>query len=341
MDRKSVSTGVLLAALLAAMPASGQELVLEEYIWTTTRPDGHAPAGVKSDFLLPAGRFYVGSRYSVQKFAGTLIGSAEITSADLLNLFAVAPLTLERSTGELDVRYGVTEWATVEVSMPWSRNEMLNTTALRFYETRSTFLGDPAFRGSFNLLEMDEYRMSVTLGGTVPLGTLGKQGLTSTGAQGVLPYTMQAGSGTWDVLVGGTFQAQNEDSSIGAQISSVTHVHTNKRGYRLGDALSVTLWAAHNVSEWMSFSLRGLFERQGDIFGADSRTDGTANPLANPFAQGGERFLIPFGVNLFMREGRFAGHRLSVEFYYAAHEDLNGPQMSVDRQLVASWQAIF
>ena len=341
MDRRIAFTGVLLAGLLAAMPALAQQLVLEEHIWTTERPDGHAPAGMKSDFLLPKGRIYVGYRHSVESFADTLIGTAPITSADVLDVFAVAPLTHDRLTGEFDVRFGVTDWATAEVSVPWTRNEMLNTTALGFYETRSQFLGDLAFQGLFDLLEMDEYRLTGTVGATVPLGTLGKRGVTSTGAQGVLPFTMQGGSGSWDVLVGGTFQAQNEVSSIGAQITTVTRIHTNTKGYRLGDEFTFSLWGAYNISDWISFSIRALFEHQGDIFGFESRTDGTANPLANPFAQGGDRVLIPFGINLYLREGLAAGHRLSLEVYYPVHEDLNGPQMSVDQTLVASWRAVF
>jgi hypothetical protein len=46
-------------------------------------------------------------------------------------------------------------------------------------------------------------------------------------------------------------------------------------------------------------------------------------------------------MNLYLRDGRAAGHRLSIEFYYPVHEDLNGPQMSVDRSLIISWQTTF
>jgi hypothetical protein len=57
--------------------------------------------------------------------------------------------------------------------------------------------------------------------------------------------------------------------------------------------------------------------------------------------KGGERVVVPFGLNLFLREGKAAGHRLSFEYYYPVHEDLNGPQMSTDRAFVVSWQSVF
>ena len=65
MDRKIVATGVLLTGLLVAMPVLAQNEV-----WTTDRPDGHAPAGVMADFTLPAGGIYVGYRYSAEKVQG-------------------------------------------------------------------------------------------------------------------------------------------------------------------------------------------------------------------------------------------------------------------------------
>ena len=336
MNRKIVATGVLFTGLLVAMPVLAQN-----YVWTSDRPDGHAPAGVKSDFLLSFGELYIGYRYTVEKFSGTLIGTQEVSDAEVLDFFTVAPLTHDRWTGEVDVRLGFTNFVTLEGSIPWVRNQMLNTTDTGFFETSSQFIGDLRLRGLFELLDMDGYRLSLTLGATVPTGKISKMGLTATGVPGVLPYTMQGGSGSPDILAGGTFQVQNEVASVGAQINSVIRVVDNRRGYRLGDEFDFTVWGAYNVTDWVSFSIRGVFENQSEIKGSDLRTDGSVDPLANPFAQGGERVFIPIGMNLYLRDGMAAGHRLSIEYYYPVHEDLNGPQMSVSRALVVSWQTVF
>ena len=347
MNRKIVATGVLLTGLLVAMPVLGQADLAQAgqraHVWTSDRPDGHAPAGVKSDFLLPFPHLYFGYRYSAEKFSGTLIGTEPISGDEVLGIstFTSAPLTHDRWTGEVDLRLGLTNFLTVAGSVPWTRNTMLNVTATGLYETTSEFLGDVSIRGLFDLLDMEQYRLSLTLGGTVPTGKISEMGTTPTGTQGVLPYTMQGGSGTPDILIGGTFQVQNEVASVGAQINSVTRVVDNTWGYRLGNEFDFTVWGAYNVTDWVSFSLRTVFQHQGRVDGDESRTDGLADPLANPFAQGGERVLIPFGMNLYLREGRMAGHRLSIEFYYPVHEDLNGPQMSVDRNLLVSWQVVF
>ena len=227
MDRKTVSIGVLLATLLVALPAFAQD----RHQWTADRPDGHAPAGVKSDFLLPQGELYVGYRYSNEKFRGTLVGTEEVTADQVLDFFTAAPLTHDKSVGELDVRYGLAERFTMELLVPWTRNQMLNVTDLGFYQTSSETIGDVSLQGIVDLLEMDEFRLNVTFGGTAPTGKIGKKGITPFGVRGVLPFPMQGGSGTADILAGATFQVQNEVASIGAQINSVIRVYDNRQGY--------------------------------------------------------------------------------------------------------------
>lgn len=47
------------------------------------------------------------------------------------------------------------------------------------------------------------------------------------------------------------------------------------------------------------------------------------------------------GLNLYFLDGLAGGSRLSVEYYYPVHEDLNGPQLSARSSVVASWQVVF
>ena len=147
MNRKIVATGVLLTGLLVAVPVLAQADVAQAgqraHVWTSDRPDGHAPAGVKSDFLLSFGEIYVGYRYSTDRFRGTLVGTQEVSGDDVLNFasFTSAPLTHDRWTGEVDVRLGLTNFFTLTGSVPWSRNDLLNTTdAGLFYESSSEYL---------------------------------------------------------------------------------------------------------------------------------------------------------------------------------------------------------
>ena len=336
MVRKTASAGVLLVSVLAATPALAQTS-----IWTTERPDGHAPAGVMADFLLPAGELYVGVRVYQEQFRGTRLGTEIFFSDDVLDFFAIAPLSLDRESLELDVRLGLSDGLTLAASMPGARSEMVSVTDLVFFETASETIGDISIRALLNLLDMEQHRVSLALGGTIPTGQTTRSGATPLAPSTTLPYVMQGGSGTFDLLGGLTFLTQNDVASVGVQFNTVVRIENNDRGYRLGDQFEFSVWGAHRVSDWMSISMRALYETWGDVRGSDPGTDGTIDPGANSFAQGGDRIQIPIGFNLFLREGPIAGHRLSFEWYYPVHQELHGPQLSAHRTLVISWQALF
>ena len=344
MDRKIIFTGVFLTGLLMAMPAQAQAQAQEqaqEHVWTNDRPDGHGPAGMKSDYVLPWGVFYIGGRIFSEQYVGTLIGSNEISSVEVLDFFTTAPRELDRSVAEVDVRFGLLPFLTLAGSIPVMRNEMLSETNTVFFQSASEVIGDISIRGLFRVLEMEEYRVSLTGGVTLPFGKLGKTGQTAVSPNAVLPFAMQGGSGSYDLLVGGTFQAQNARSSVGFQFNGVIRWMDNNRDYRLGDRIDLSFWGAYNISDWVSVSMRGFYEHWGDVSGNEVRTDGLADPGANEFAQGGERVTIPMGLNIYFRDGAMDGHRLSLEYYYPVHENLNGPQLSIQSGFVLSWQLSF
>ena len=185
-----------------------------------------------SDFLILDRDLYVGVRFYDERYRGTKVGTEDISSDDVLSFFAVAPLALDKKTVELALRLGLFGWVTAEVSMPIFQAKMLNTTSTSLFETTSETYGDVAIRGLFDLLEMDQYRLSLTLGGTIPTGKLRKWDVGASGVREILPYALQGGSGTPDILAGLTFLVQNEVASTGAQINLLkAQVNSARREY--------------------------------------------------------------------------------------------------------------
>ena len=123
MVRKTAFTSVLLACLLTTAPVLAQTAR-----WTSERPDGHAPAGVMADFLILNRDLYIGVRYYQEQFRGTSLGTVPISSDDVLDVFSVAPLTLDKETAEVDLRLGLFGFVTLQASMPFTQAEMLSTT---------------------------------------------------------------------------------------------------------------------------------------------------------------------------------------------------------------------
>ncbi len=262
MARKIVSACALVVSLSVVTPALAQTPV-----WSPDRPDGHAPGGVMADYTLQKGEIYVAYRYSREDFEGTLVGTTPFFSDDVLDFFSVAPLTLDREIHEVELRWGLSDYFTAAVSMPFVLNKMWNVTEDdEFYETRSNDIGDLSIRLLFDLFEIDQYRMHLMLGSTLPSGEnqdTDQTPFSGTG-QDVLPYAMQAGTGHVDFLGGLGFTTQNEVASVGAHANVAIRPFNNEQDYRRGDAFEFTAWGAYNLNEWMSVSARVLYQSEGE-----------------------------------------------------------------------------
>jgi len=80
---------------------------------------------------------------------------------------------------------------------------------------------------------------------------------------------MQLGSGTYDIVPGLTWTAQDDDVSTGAQLLFRHPLNENDRGYRRGTRADLTAWVAQEFNEQASGSVRLAYARWKDISGFD------------------------------------------------------------------------
>jgi hypothetical protein len=102
MVRKSLLVAVLLAI---ATPIAAQQ----EYVWTSKRPDGHAPIGVMNGRTLERGAVEFSYRYSQLSSRGVWLANDSLPLETTLEFYDVAPLTLTNQTHNFSVSVGATE----------------------------------------------------------------------------------------------------------------------------------------------------------------------------------------------------------------------------------------
>jgi hypothetical protein len=73
------------------------------------------------------------------------------------------------------------------------------------------------------------------------------------------------------------------------------------------------------------------------VEGFDEDLNPNESPAHNTLTQAGWRVDLPVGINFVMPEGQFEGHRLSVEFLFPIHQDLDGPQLKHNWSVAAGW----
>jgi hypothetical protein len=185
--------------------------------------------------------------------------------------------------------------------------------------------------------------MHVNLGVSLPTGALDKADVTPASAPGaaVLPYPMQLGSGTVDLMPGATYLGQTPDWSWGAQGLVTIRLGENERDYRLGHRGMGTGWVARRFSDWFSASARLQGSVWGDVHGADAGLNPKMVPTADPDLRGGRRLDTGFGINVEVANGALAGQRLAFEFITPVWQDLDGPQLETDWALAVGWQYAF
>lgn len=326
------------------------------------RADDHAPFGVTADHYHEAGEFMFSYRYMSMSMSGNADGSsrlsAETIATTVPNRFfgtpgqpptlRVVPTEMTMDMHMLGLMYAPSDRITLMGMVNHVKKAMDHTTymgpagtsVLGHFTTESSGLGDTSIAALVRLHEDDGSRLHLTAGVSIPTGdtdatdvVLAPSGMTPTLR---LPYPMQLGSGTYDLLGGLTYTRFFDSSSWGTQWRSVIRTGENDEGYSLGDEHRVTAWYSRLLSATLSWSARLEWYDRGNVDGIDPLIVAPVQ-TADPLNQGATRLDAAFGIN-FARAG---GHRVALELIAPLDQDLDGPQLETDWQLVAGYQFSF
>lgn len=315
---------------------------IEPFQWTSGRPDGHAPIGVMGDHTHSAGEWMFSYRYRFMDMDGNREGTDNLSDAEVLQQFPVTPVRMTMQMHALGVMYAPSNDLTLMAMVPYVSKEMDHVTrgGVRF-TTNSEGFGDIKLTALYQVLNQSRQRLHLNIGMSFPTGSIEERDNTPAGDDQILPYPMQIGSGTFDLLPGITYLGQTNNWSWGSQAIATLRLGENSNDYRLGDQLMLTGWAAYKWTDWLSTSIRLNGQTWGNIDGSDSRLNPMMIPTADPDRRGGTQLNLGFGVNLYAPSGNLKGSRFAIEFELPLHRSLDGPQLETDWQLTAGLQAVF
>ena len=309
--------------------------------WSGARPDGHAPIGVMGDHTHNAGEFMLSYRYMYMDMQGMRNGTNNLSNQQVLEDYMVTPLKMDMQMHMFGLMYAPTDYITLMGMVPYIKKSMSHLTRMGArFKTESEGFGDIKFTGLIKVFDNYDQRIHINAGMSFPTGSIDKKDDTPMGSNQQLPYPMQLGSGTFDLLPGITYLGQHNDISWGAQVSGVIRLGENDRDYRLGNRFDATAWGAYDWFNWVSTSARMDWQSWGNIHGADSALNPGMVPTADTDNQGGNRLDLLFGMNFYVPEGPtlIKGQRLAVEFGFPIYQDLDGPQLETDWVLWLGWQ---
>ncbi|MCP5468430.1 MAG: transporter [Deltaproteobacteria bacterium] len=306
------------------------------------RPDSHAPIGVMGDHTHNRGEIMFSYRYMHMSMSGLRQGTSGISSGIALENYMVVPTDMSMDMHMLGMMYSPHDRLTFALMIPFIDMSMDHVTQMGMkFRTNSSGIGDIQINPLIKVWENENHHVHLQAGMSFPTGSIEQRGDTPAGENMILPYPMQLGSGTFDVLPGITYTGKIEKWSWGFQGAGVIRLGTNSRDYALGDQLKLTAWGARKWNDWLSQSLRIEGKIWSDIEGADPMLNPMMVSTANTKNHGGKRLDVLLGLNFGVPRGFFKGHRIAIEGGIPVYQDLNGVQLETDWMLTAGWQYAF
>ena len=281
--------------------------------------------------------------YRQLKFDGYRDGTTNLSNADVLfepalgdtrtdENFPVLPDIIVQEVHAFIATYSLSDKTAVNVVVPYvkqSTDHFSIVPGFAEFNITSQGVGDVAVTGSFQLSKSGDEIWGASAGLSIPTGSIDEQGDTprAPGDQ-QLPYSMQLGSGTYDIPASASYTKMAEEMNWGAQLTGKLRVGDNDRNYTLGNRLAISSWVKFKTISWVEPSVKFAYKYWGKIDGADTEIQVPgAFPfpaaVTNPDLFGGKQADLFLGAKFPILS---AGQYISVEISKPVYQDLNGPQ---------------
>lgn len=297
---------------------------------------GFPPIGMRLDLPQAKGHWTFSYRYVHVKQEGLGDDRESVDPTSILGSpYTEVPTKQTSELHVVGVAYAPLDRLTFELSLPYAhlRQSLLNASGSE--QTSSSGIGDARFVFIVPFIANGDQSTDLTLGFTFPTG-----GIEQNDRDGDrLPYSMQLGSGTWDLVWGITYTGREGRLGWGGEIDGVYRIGDNVLGYTQGTVYEASAWLTAMLHEWVTLTGRVGWSRRTNVGGADPALDPAASPANDPMKQGWNRLDLGPGANVFLPV--LGGQRLAVEAMFPVLQVLSGPQLQRDWILTAGFQWLY
>ena len=251
----------------------------------------------------------------------------------------VLPTDMRMEMHMAEIMYGVTNRLTMMVMLPFERLSMDHQTRTgEHFTTASQGIGDVSIAAHYALKRSYKNYWVALLGMSLPTGSINRRDTTPMGPDQVLPYPMQIGSGTPDLLTGITYIHQRTTWSWGFHADSKVRLGRNAHQYRLGNEYHVGAWVSRRVTKWFAPTLHVDGHRTGDVHGADPALNPTMVPTADPTLQGDTHLSVVPMLNFHIPRGFLKNQRFTLQGSFPLQHAHTGIPLETKAQVMIAWQ---
>lgn len=308
---------------------------------------------------LVSDRLHVSLSYIDVKFDTYKDGTKDLSTSDVLwsgpgsleartdENFPVVPTIIYQQAVQFTASYDISERYSIHASIPYIRQETEHISSVPGFSDFtivSQGIGDIEIGASWFVPLNSSNSMLFNLGLSLPTGSIDEKGHTPRDANRdtQLPYTMQLGSGTYDLRPSITYTGKSSLWRYGASLNLTLRTGKNSRNYSLGNVYQGDIWTRYERCGWIQPSFRVNAIVWDRISGQDDEIT-TAGPypypaaVTNPDYFGGTKFITQFGLRLKDPKGLLKNTFLELEAGLPIYQRLNGPQPSENWRMSASF----
>ncbi len=261
--------------------------------------------------------------------------------------FPVVPTRIDQDTHAFSVRYDVSFDYSITASAKYIKQSTDHVSIVPGYSAfniSSSGIGDTTVMGNYRFAKSISGHWQAGLGLSLPTGSIDEKGDTprAPGDQ-QLPYTMQLGSGTYDVPAYIAYRANGYTFEWGAGLSGKLRLGENDRDYRLGNRFGAVTWLRFTTFKFVLPSLKLNYRYWGEIKGEDKSLKVPGSfpypaPVVDPSLFGGEMVSLSLGARIPV----LSPHRyIDLEFSKPVYQSLNGPQSSEEHRFAIAFSLEF
>jgi len=223
--------------------------------------------------------------------------------------FPILPTVINQEAYIGNIQYYFSSEESISVSIPYIMQSTDHESIVSGYDQfniSSDGIGDITVNYAALLARWEQQKLTFSVGMSLPTGSIDTKGDTprAHGDQ-QLPYTMQLGSGTWDLPVGLSYSNDSTSYSWGTNVVAKIRTGNNNRDYRLGNSFAVSLWKTWYINQTIHPLARLVYQKWGYIVGQDNDLL-VANPsfpypegITNPKFYGGQKVTLVTGGDIF------------------------------------------
>jgi len=272
-------------------------------------------------------------------------GTSQVSDEKVYTNYLMSPKKMLMDMHMLMAMYGITGNFSVmgmvnynisSMQMNMIPTESHNHAGMMNMQTRSNMMnsktsgiGDIKLWLLYELYNHDGASLLLSTGISLPIGKTNIYGGNNTMYEGQkLPYMMQMGTGSMDIMPGITYLKKYDQLTLSTQALSIIRPFYNFSGYHYGNELQINAWAAYEILPSFSFSLRAEGYKAGNIKGNDAKISSEMEPASSAVNYGGARANGYAGINYYVNKNYIRNCKIGIEFGLPLYQNLNGIQLS-------------